>query len=310
MQQVTRPEATGKKISCKDEFELCYIRHKYFRKVNFNPTDIEMKPYYSVIKHFAKKTFFTYMGLFQQVGMDNDDIVNIGKVHLVSYLGLFSIDKVSDKHDKFLDVFYDQNGRYPEPSDILSKDRACFSIFLKQRMEDLVRICRQKIRNIKGVLAEEYLVFCGPKLPTVPHHELPKVYESLGYKKIDIAIFKAIKRKIRDQDGPIFQFNGLFYITVPLDHRNLTIEDFQGAGLDPYDSVHNMNPEQLLIYADKEQRFAAYEEKWHLMSAEQQNRKIRKFISANKNNPIYTKEVKIAKFVLKKNKKWMKTDPR
>jgi hypothetical protein len=164
-------------------------------------------------------------------------------------------------------------------------------MFLKQRMEDLVRITRQKIRNIKGLLADEYLVFYGPNRPPEARHELPKHYRSLGFKKLDVAIFKSLKRKIKDQEGPVFEINGLYYVTVPVAHRNLTIYDLQGAGLDPYESIHNMNPEEIMVQIDTERQY----QRWYAAPQEERNKKIREFISANKDNPLYTEEVKTAR---------------
>ena len=90
---VTRPEPSEKKIRTSDDFELCYLRHQYFRRVKYNPTEQEMAPYMGIVANLTKNTFFTYFNLFKAVGMYQDDILNIGRVHLVSFLGLYSLEK-------------------------------------------------------------------------------------------------------------------------------------------------------------------------------------------------------------------------
>lgn len=119
----------AKKIHSKDEFELCYLRHQYLRKVKINPHEEQMKPYYGIIRYFAKRTFFTYYGLFQLVGFESEDLINIGKIHLVSYLGLYSLETDGSKYDKFIDTFWKLNHTVPDMTDKLNKNKADFTSF-------------------------------------------------------------------------------------------------------------------------------------------------------------------------------------
>lgn len=295
----TIPVNPVKKIHSKNEFELCYMRHQYLRRVTVMPTEAEMMPYYSIVKNFTKRTFFTYNNLFQLVGLDQDDVLNVGKIHLVSFLGLYAIEKAPEKYDKFVDVFMRKLGTVPGESDILCKNRANFTMFLKQRMEDLVRVCRQKARNIKGMQTDEYLVFYGSSAVPDDLTDITTTYGDLGFKKLDISLFKSVKKKMRDQDGPIFKLNDVNYIVVPVDHRNLELVDLQGAGLDPYDALHNLNPEQVYLMVEGEAQYEIKRKSFFAEPKEDRIKKLEHFISLHEKNPRYTEEVETARKMLK-----------
>src|ERR1700749_3010216 len=97
----------AKKISTKDNFELCYLRHQYLRKLNTNTTKEELQPFSSVINKTASKTYATYKKLFFSVGLEFQDIVRICEVHLTAYLGLQKIELNNNKFDSFVEKFID-----------------------------------------------------------------------------------------------------------------------------------------------------------------------------------------------------------
>jgi hypothetical protein len=210
-----------------------------------------MNPYMGIVEHFTKNTYFTYHNLFKSVGMGQDDVLNIGRVHLVSFIGLYALDKMKDKKKDYEVKFHIDNERYPNEKDFEQKNKANFTFFFKQRMEDLVRVCRQKVRNIKGQPSEEYTVFCGKPRPPKYPNRLLRAHEELGYKKLDFSIFKSIRKKANvNGDATIFQFDGLWYVAIAVEQRGLEIEDIVGSGSNPYDNVHNMRPDEL--YEEKE----------------------------------------------------------
>lgn len=296
---VERPQHLDKKIHSKNEFELCYLRHQYLRKVKFNPTEAQMRPYHNIIRVAAKRTYFTYTNIFKLVGFEVEDVINIGKIHLVSYLGLFAVDQVPAKYDKFFDKFYEKWNDVPDSDDILDKDKADFTMFLKQRMEDVVRVCRQKAKNIKGLQTEEYLVYYGKTVPPMDLNELATGHEKFGYRKLDVSLFKSLKKKIKTQTGPVYILNGLFYVTIPVDHRNLSVHDIMGSDMNPYNNIVNMTPEELLSRHESDVSFEAKKANFMSKSQVYRDRKLRNFIDANKNDPRYTQEVRAARKMLK-----------
>ncbi len=295
---VTRPEANIKKIHSKDEFELCYLRHQYFRKTDYNPTEAEMAPYMHVIKNLSKNTYFTYQNLLNMVGMELDDVINIGRVHLTSYLGLFSISVEQSRMEKFKQAFFDDNGYPAGRNEILNKDKADLTSFMKQRFEDLIRVCRQKGRNIKGHCVEEYFAYKGPGKPPKPVRKLVDNHEIYGFKKIDQGSFRTIRKKAKP-DSNIFEYEGLWYVAVLVDHKTLGIEDFTGAGLSPYDNVHNMTPEQILAEKRGESEFEQRRREFEWYSREMKINKIKHFIRYNHRKKALAGEIATARKMLK-----------
>jgi hypothetical protein len=300
MQKVDRPKADKKKIHCKNEFELCYLRHQYLRKVDFNPSEEQMRPYFGIVSNLAKNTFFTYRNLFGTVGLESEDLISIGQVHLVSFLGLFSVEKFTDeKLEAFIKSYEVKYRRHIEEEGVLDKNKANFTLFLKQRFEDVVRICRQKVRNIKGYPTDDHYVFYGPKKPPKMLTDLLVDHEKYGFKKMDIAVFKTIRKKAGARGANFFKFNDNYYVSVKHEHRNLDLVDFSGAGLDPYDSIHNMSPERIffdqediIFWENKRVEFDSY-------PVSRRVKLIKSFISKYKNKKDYKDEIKTARKLLK-----------
>lgn len=298
---VYRPPADKKKIHSKDEFELCYLRHQYFRRATYNPSQEEMKPYIRIVEHLARNTFFIYRHLFHLVGLESEDIINIGMVQLVSFLGLYSLDHLPEKENAFFQKFRRlHKGSAPTASDCLDKEKANLTIFLKQRMEDVVRVCIQKARNIKGLPAEEFFAYCGPNKPPESLQDLIENYSDMGFKKIDMAKFKTIRKRIRPKpQGPTFEFNGNWYIMVLIEPKSLSVEDFSGAGLDPYDNLHSMTPEQILFQKESEERWASQKVTFDGMDVSSKRNLLCEFVAKNEQKPDYKDEIKAAKKVLR-----------
>lgn len=292
-----RPLASEDKISTSESFELCYLRHQYFRRVNYNPTPEEMQPYMWIVEHLTKNTFFCYFNLFKSVGMYQDDVLNIGRVHLVSFLGLYSLDKNQNKREEFSDNHLIAKKRAPDGKDFDQKNKANFTCFFKQRMEDLVRVCRQKVRNIKGQASEEYAIFYGKEKPPKYPRKLLKSYEELGYRKIDFPTFKSIRKKADvNYDATIFEFGGNWYVAIPLGQKSLDIDDLVGSEYNPYTNEHNMQPDD--IYEER----VAEEEAKNFKDRSDCGKRIllRNFIEKNKFKRYYKKEIATARKLLRR----------
>ena len=302
MKFVHRPPADDKKIHSKNEFELCYIRHQYFRRVAYNPTEEQMKPYMKIIEYMAKNTFYTYRYLFSAIGMELEDITNIGRVHLVNFIGLFEIgqDKNVEKYQEFLKAFSRKNVDLPCAEDLVSKNKANLTMFMKQRMEDLVRICKQKAKNIRGLRIDEYIPFYGPTPPPVELYRLLEDNEAYGFKRADTVMFKALKKRLKANVKEPFTYAGVWYVAIPLEQRSLSILDLVGAGLDPRSGDHYKDPERLLVEREDENRLDKNRKMFKNYSKEEKAKTIFNFIEKNENNPIFQTEIVIAKRFLRK----------
>jgi hypothetical protein len=297
--RVSRPKADEGKINSRNEFELCYLRHQYFRRVKYNPTEKEMKPFTHISGYLSKNTYNIYKNLFISVGLEFDDVKNIALVHLVSFLGLFAMQKMPEKLKDFSEKFYSIQGRNPNKMDILDKDQANFTLFMKQRMGDLVRVCRQKARNIKGTPVEEFYYYCGPTKPPKVLRELLKNYEKLGFKKLDSAIYKSIKKRVGSIFGMSFVFDGNYYVAVPLDNKPLSLEDFDGADINPRDSIHNMTPEEIYFTLEDEDEWENKKQIFFHKSTTKKVNTLKNFINVNKNKPEYCEEIRAARKLLR-----------
>ena len=298
MQQlIERPVAAEKKIKTSEDFELCYMRHQYLRRVKFNPSEADMYPYMYIVKNLTRHTFVTYYQLFKIVGMYKDDIVNIGRIHLVSFLGLYDLDQNAVKKAEFDDVFERKNFRKPNDADYLQKNRANFSIFLKQRMEDLVRVCRQKSRNIRGQLSEEYFVFFGRNKPPKNHREILTNHRELDFHKLDFSIFKSIRKKADiSTECDTFYFNSVWYVAIPVENKSLAIDDLVNSNYNPYENDHTRKPDDLIIEKESARLYEEYESKSDIKKA----LILKKFVSRNKKDKNFTKEVALARRLLRR----------
>lgn len=296
---VSRPEGTKTKINSKNEFELCYIRHRYFRKTTKNPSDAEMAPYYPIVKKLSQKTYFTYKHLFDIIGFDLDDVIAIGRIHIVNYVGLFSLEVMPEKMQAFYRSFMIAKGDEPETKDYLDKNKANFTMFLKQRMEDVVRICRQKARNVKGINVDTFALYMGQKTPPKDILELLEVHEELGFRKIDPMSFRTAKKRSNSRDN-VFKHDGLWYVAIPLEHKNLNITDFAGADMDPYDNLHNMTPEKLVSDQHESEFWAQKAEAFKNTPENEKSKIVRAFIAKHKDDPSYEDEIKTARKLLKR----------
>jgi hypothetical protein len=299
MIRVSRPIAGQKKINHKDSFELCYLRHKYIRRSRYNPTPEEMKPFEHIAYHLSMNTYKRYGNLFSSVGFEFEDVFNIAKVHAVSFLGLFAMQRMPDKYADFVKLFESIQDRKPMKRDILDKNQANFTLFLKQRMEDVVRVCRQKVRNIKGLPSDEYYYYYGPNPPPKSLRLLVKNHEKYGFRKLDVSVFKTIKRKAGLIHSMYFDFAGSYYIAIPIGKPFLTLKDLAGANLDPRDNIHNMNPEERLLRVEEGREWDSLQEEFFSKPNDVKINIFKNFIRANRTKRRYAEEVKTARRLLR-----------
>lgn len=115
MQQAKRPLPEGHSlVKAKTHLELRYLRWDYFvRSPNVDDSIIVSKN--AIVKKCARKIYSKFRYEFDFMGMGIEDLENIGRVQVVSYLGLWGKDgKGSDKN---LASFISQ--RLLEAADIL-----------------------------------------------------------------------------------------------------------------------------------------------------------------------------------------------
>lgn len=291
----------AKKVNTKDDFELCYLRHQYLRKLDTNPTKEEFQPFSTVINKTASKTYAIYRKLFFSVGFEYQDIVRVCESHLTAYLGLNKIELDNKKFNVFVEKFVERNKFHPTDEDILDKNKANFTLELKQRMEDLVRISRQKVRNVRGVPMQKFAYFSSKELPQLTSMEILKNYRKYGIKKLDSAIFRSIKKKAKPLNQDKFFFGGLWLFSIPTEYSDLSLNDMVAAGLDPRTESHHRNPEELIIMSEQKdmmkhelRKFTKYKK----IATKEKVDMLRSFVELKKDDLRYKSEVRTAISIL------------
>lgn len=283
-----------------NEFELCYLRHQYIKKAKRKVSKEEAELYFLIAENLSKNTFFVYKKLFIHVGFDLEDIVNICKIQVISFLGSFSLECNLEKMNKFKEIRAKNHGICSE-KDILDKNKADLTCFLKQRMEDLVRVCRQKCKNVAGVQFEEFSVFTSKNAPPENIDILETDAESYGFKKIEYSSFKQIKKVSKTKgDGPTFYINNSWYVCLLNKKKFLTIEDFSCQDLNPYDNIHNMNPEDFMQMMEERSGFDKKVTEFNNLPYDKKIKKVKNFLRKNKRKKDFKKELQAAKKILGK----------
>jgi hypothetical protein len=256
------------------------------------------------LKSMAQHTLFVHSGLFNMIGFDRDDMINIGRIHLVSFLGLFSMEMMPDKYREFVEKFMLTKVDPPDEFDVLNKNKANFTLFFKQRMEEVVRVCRQKVRNIKGVPFEEFQPFCGPKKPPTNLEQLLANHSDFQFHKMDMDVFKTIRKKAKAYGKVAFRYEKMWYIIIPVRQKFLGATDFAGADMDPRDNIHNMDPETLLSTLEENKKWDRRKTVFRNKTAEERSEILLNFIQKNENVSMFADEVKIAKRTLARMGLW------
>lgn len=292
--QLSGPLEIQKRISFKNNFEDCYLRHLYLKRITHNPSREEMVPYKKIVDNFANSTFYAYKNLFLLVGLDLEDVVNITQTHLVSFLGLFALERNPKKMAEFKKLFKKRNSLVCSKEDLLNKNKANFTCFLKQRLEDVVRVCRQKAKNIKGVSAEDFQVFRGAKEPPKDIEDLLENHSKYDYHPLGTSAFKTIRKRMRNkQEGPVYLDNDTWYVCVPIRKKSLNLNDLTTNNYSPYDNIHNMNPEQIL----ENNQQVNWEDRWAEFNStpdEEKTKVIESFVRQNKGNSELKQELAFA----------------
>lgn len=119
---VNRGEAPSSRINYKDQFEEVYLRHSVFRR-SPNPKDETLLKYATIIEKVAKRAFRRYNWILEPMGFGADDLINIGRVHTVTFIHYYASAENKTDNIKLL------------------------TEYLKQRFSELAKLCHKKAEN-------------------------------------------------------------------------------------------------------------------------------------------------------------------
>lgn len=113
-----RGEKPGERINYNDNFEDVYLRHSLFRRVP-DATAAQMEPYMSTLKHSARRALYKWQSSFKSMGFGEDDLVNIGRIYLMSFIHFYATSEDVNENQKLLVAFLKQ--RFGEAAKISFK---------------------------------------------------------------------------------------------------------------------------------------------------------------------------------------------
>lgn len=241
------------KIDCQDYFELVYIRHRYFRN-STNPKPERLAEFEEMICNISYKFFSKNYQLFNEVGFEIEDIRNIARIHTISFISMGGLIENPDKMKDFTKRHKKKYGKNSEPGkmDIFRKECYDLARFLNQRLQDFVRNCKSKNKNIRGT-SNEQIYFIGSAKRNPSDIELAKYPEVYGYEKISKKRYKELQQKNNAKDKMKFMHNNNQIVrAVYLTGEHLSVSDIKDIGLDPRDNLYYGNPENNLIKLENE----------------------------------------------------------
>lgn len=203
----------SKRINHREEFELAYLRWRYFLRAE-NPDVSLIEKYRKAAYKAANESYRENQNIYKASGMEPEDVRNIALVHLVSYLGIFSLQHNKTPKTKFIASFQELAGREPTDAETAREDLTNMLCFIAQRMNDLIRICKQKNRSITGELSATALFRLVGKETECSDLKLYFSPNAFGYKKVGPAEYREVKKALNkaipygrfELDGKVYRF--------------------------------------------------------------------------------------------------------
>jgi hypothetical protein len=289
----------SKRISHRDEFELSYLRWRYLLRTE-NPAAEVLEKYKKAAYKSAKESYRDHENIYKASGMEPEDVCNIALVHLVSYLGIYSLQYVKEVNAKFSESFAVTVGREPTLAEVAKEDLSNMICFISQRMNDLIRICKQKNRNITGELSATGLFRLVGKEKQGADLNVYFAPASYGYKKVGTEEYKKVKKLMHNNLKPgRFEVDGAVYRFVVEILSPVWFSDYQDT-----DSLDLFNPQDHLVseeYVDEfrlRYRREKLLDRYQAATQKSKARMLNRVISILEKRGGYPKEVVLAKQLL------------
>jgi len=242
------PELDNIKISSKEHFELVYLRHKYFRK-STNPTKERLAEFEEMICNISDKIYIRNFQIFKTLGMEMDDLRNVGRIHTVSFISMSGIKENPDLFEELRIQHKAKYGNDSEPGDrdVFLKEHYNLSRFLNQRLQEVARFSKNKNENIRG--SRNYRRFyIGDPTQNPEDIDLVRGHKDFGYEKITESQYKQIAKenkckgqiKFSNKDGQTVR-------AVYIQGSFLTSQDIDESNIDPRRTSFYRSPEESLM---------------------------------------------------------------
>jgi hypothetical protein len=236
------------KINSKDHFELVYLRHRYFRK-STNPTAARLGEFEEMICNISDKIYLRNITVFKTLGMEMDDLRNIGRIHTVSFISMGGIKENPDLFEQLRVQHKAKYGNHSEPGDkdIFLKEHYNLSRFLNQRLQEVAKFSKNKNENIRGTRSYRNF-YIGNSEKDPEDMDLIKNYKDHGYSKITESEYKKIAKENKCKGQLRFENKeGQIVRAVYIQGSFLTSNDIDGSELDPRRNSFYRSAEKTLM---------------------------------------------------------------
>ena len=248
LRQLDDPTIDDNKIRFTNEFELVYLRHRYFRR-STNPTEARLAGFEDMICNISNKIYLRNIETFKTVGMEMEDLRNIARVHTVSFISMCGLAENPEKMAKFRIKNKKRNGpdSVIKDRDVFLKESYDLSIFLNQRLQEVSKVANSKNTNIRGTRSyKRFYLGDTSRSPTdLDLFDDPKAF---GYKKITKANFKKLMKENNSKGKSSFiTQDGKTVRVVYVKGSYLNQDDVDGTMLDPRNNFYYRTPEENIL---------------------------------------------------------------
>lgn len=284
----------SKKYNYKDHFEMLVLRHDHLKMCTKKDESLLIN-YNDVIKSTAGALFRKNKFTYSKVSYDYDDILHLTKLYAWIFINKYSLIHTS-KHQQTFNESYRDHPKLHDPAFRLQKDKTGMVTFLINQLNQLSMVCKRKTKNINLYSVKQYYYAKTPEsLPVSNPEVIVGNHNEMGYNKITHKEYKQAKQRCQSS-----------IVTDEANNELLCVYKVSNA-LDYHDGrllMNNMNkmsetPLTILNNLESRIRLENKIDKFKDLEGEEKARILRKFISKNKGNPEYKKELNTAKKMLK-----------
>lgn len=239
------------KIKSLDNFELVYIRHKYFRKSS-NPSEERLNQFEEMICNISDKIYYKKIKIFKTTGLEIEDLRSVGRINTVSFISMSGLKENPSLMKRFIKDHKNKFGKDSMPTDRDIFLRECYNLsrYLNQRLYEVVRFCEIKNKNIIGTRAKTHY-FVGPSTVSVKDDLLLRDHKSYGFKKITKKTFNELAEKTNSLKKEAFFISPdqiARSVTAKIDLNSL--DNFYSENC--YNEL-SLSPEDILLAREHEQ---------------------------------------------------------
>jgi hypothetical protein len=233
------------------DFEKLYLRWKYFLKGRLKVTDEVSAAKYLIafkreILSSSNTFYFKNKVILERMGMSLDDVISISQVHLISYIGAFSLENNLGKLEIFKEKHQKKHEVLPTKEDILKKDRINFMSFLRQRYTELIKYCLRELQKISMDKIERKYFKSKHVVLNIANPDILRNYKKYGYVPVKMTEFQKLRKSLKHKND--FVHEGWHYFAVSSEMRSF-IEDnlLECMHCDNIVGEDNLSPEDILI---------------------------------------------------------------